>query len=411
MVEIGEASSGGGQGVTSRSARAIAWALLAISLACIPVGIAIVALTGIPVGQAVLLAPVACATFATVGALVSAGAPRSAVGWLLLGIGLVMGASILTSALNRWDVARPGTFTGASFVALADGQLWLLPLGFLIPRLLLLFPDGRLPSQRWRLVSWSQFAVLGGLLVSAFMPGPIRDYEQYVNPIGIGAFDFLHRLPAVLTPVVGALFVFATLGAVLAVIVRFRRSRGIERLQMKWVAWAVGVTAMLWVANPLVQRLFHTSVLEPLSLIGLVLSPVAVGVAVLRYRLYEIDRIISRTLVYGALTVVLGAAYAGLVLGGQAVFSSFAGGSNLAIAVSTLVVAALFLPLRSRVQRFVDRRFYRRRYDAQRTLERFGARLREQVELEALRGDLVGVVGETMQPAHVGLWLRTEAAR
>jgi hypothetical protein len=129
----------------------------------------------------------------------------------------------------------------------------------------------------------------------------------------------------------------------------------------------------------------------------------------LRYRLYEIDRVIARTLVYGSLTIVLGAAYVGLVLAGQTVLSSFAGGSDLAIAVSTLVVAALFLPLRSRLRRFVDRRFYRRRYDAQRTLEGFGARLREEVDLETLRGDLRGVVAETMQPAHVSVWLRQEA--
>ena len=133
--------------------------------------------------------------------------------------------------------------------------------------------------------------------------------------------------------------------------------------------------------------------------------PVAIGIAILKYRLYDIDRIISRTLAYAVLTVVLGATYVGLVLGAQAVFSSFAGGSNLAIAVSTLVVAALFLPLRSRVQRVVDRRFNRHRYDAQRTLEAFGARLREQVEFDALRSDLLGVVGETMQPAHTSLWL------
>jgi uncharacterized membrane protein YbhN (UPF0104 family) len=140
------------------------------------------------------------------------------------------------------------------------------------------------------------------------------------------------------------------------------------------------------------------------------LIPAAVAIAILRYRLYEIDRVISKTLVYGSLTVVLGAAYVALVLAGQAVFSSFAGGSDLAIAVSTLVVAALFLPVRARVQRFVDRRFYRRRYDAQRTLAAFGTRLREQVEIDGLRADLEEVVRETMQPAHVSLWLR-EATR
>ncbi len=138
------------------------------------------------------------------------------------------------------------------------------------------------------------------------------------------------------------------------------------------------------------------------------LLPVAIGIAILRYRLFDIDRVISKTLVYGVLSIVLGAAYVGLVLGGQALFSSFAGGSNLAIAASTLVVAALFLPARARVQRFVDRRFYRRRYDGQQTLHAFGSRLRRQVEVGALTRDLSGVARDTMQPAHVSVWLRRE---
>ena len=139
--------------------------------------------------------------------------------------------------------------------------------------------------------------------------------------------------------------------------------------------------------------------------------PLAVGIALFKYRLYDIDRLINRTLVYLALTVVLGASYIGLVLGGQALFSSFAGGSNLAIAASTLVVAALFLPVRSQVQGFVDRRFYRRRYDAQRTLESFGSRLREQVDLPTLQRELRGAVDETMKPAHVSVWLRAAGER
>ena len=169
-------------------------------------------------------------------------------------------------------------------------------------------------------------------------------------------------------------------------------------------ALAAGLTLAVTTGN-------DTSVRGILGGIGFGVSlfalPIAIGVAILRYRLYDIDRLISRTLVYGTLTLILGAAYVGLVLGGQALFASFAGGSNLAIAASTLAVAALFLPMRSRVQRFVDRRFYRRRYDAQRTLEAFGSRLREQVELDALATDLGAVVADTMQPTHVAVWLRS----
>jgi hypothetical protein len=195
-------------------------------------------------------------------------------------------------------------------------------------------------------------------------------------------------------------------GLLASVVVRFRRSRGDERQQLKWMLVAAGsLVAQIvvseaagdWLSDALDGLIFAAAVTA---------IPVAAGVAMLKYRLYDVDVVIRKTLVYGSLTVLLSLAYAGLVLAGQAVFSSFAGGSNLAIAVSTLVVAALFLPVRSRVQRVVERRFYRGRYDAQRTLESFGARLREQVELDALRGDLEGVVRDTMQPAHVSLWLR-----
>jgi hypothetical protein len=190
------------------------------------------------------------------------------------------------------------------------------------------------------------------------------------------------------------------------VVVRFRRSRGDERQQLKWMLVAVA----LLVCQVLLVEALPGELPDAIANAGFALAvaaiPVAAGIAMLKYRLYDVDVVIRKTLVYGSLTVLLGLAYVALVLAAQAVFSSFAGGSDLAIAVSTLVVAAFFLPVRSRVQRLVDRRFYRRRYDAQRTLAAFGARLREQTELDALSADVRTVVVETMQPAHVTLWVR-----
>src|SRR5262249_31346409 len=198
------------------------------------------------------------------------------------------------------------------------------------------------------------------------------------------------------------------LGAV-AIVLRFRRARGVERQQLTWLSFGAVVAALCFAVGVVFTFVFEVdlwSFAVPVAIWSVLLTA---GLAVMRYRLYDIDRLLSRTLSWIVLSALLGAGYVALVLAGQAVFSSVAGGSNLAIAVSTLVVAALFLPLRSRVQRVVDRRFYRRRYDAQRTLDAFGARVREHVELDGLRTDLHDVVDRTMQPAHVSLWLRGEA--
>ncbi len=231
-------------------------------------------------------------------------------------------------------------------------------------------------------------------------------YPDAENPVALSGIEF--GVVDAARPISGSLVFVVVLASL---VVRYRRSRGVEREQLKWLAFAaallvVGFLGATVAGTGLVSDLFFV-----LAIASVVFMPVAVAIAILRYRLYEIDRVISRTLVYGSLTVILGAAYAGLVLAGQAVFSSFAGGSNLAIAVSTLVVAALFLPVRSRVQGFVDRRFYRRRYDAQRTLEAFGVRVREEVDLPLLSADLRGVVAETVQPTHVSLWLRQGIGR
>jgi hypothetical protein len=257
-------------------------------------------------------------------------------------------------------------------------------------------------------VAWSVPAIVAAALTSGVvepgnLPEPLAEHQNALGIEGFGAAGSLN---------VALLVAFAVVAVVAAVdmVRRFLRSTGDERLQFKWFAYAtVGIPALmvgwlvLFAVDPDAVR-----VLELVFTFVLVLVPVAIGIAVLRYRLYDIDLLISRTLVYALLTVLLGAAYVALVLAGQAVFSSFAGGGDLAIAVSTLVVAALFLPVRARVQRFVDRRFYRRRYDARRTLDAFGARIREKTELTALRGDLEGVIRDTMQPAHVSVWLRSD---
>ena len=210
--------------------------------------------------------------------------------------------------------------------------------------------------------------------------------------------------------------VVAMVAGGISLVLRFRRARGVERQQymlftvaaVAFPVFSIGVNAFESAVSAHSGPMHQVdNVLNAITALIALLLPVSVAIAVLRYRLYEIDRLISRTLVYVALTVVLGATYVGLVLAGQAISSTFTGSSDLAIAASTLIVAALFLPVRSRVQHFVDRRFYRRRYDAQRTLEGFGARLREQVELETLSTDLALVVHETIQPSHVSLWLRS----
>jgi hypothetical protein len=398
----------------------LAWTIYGITLALIPVAIV---LGSIGVARGIeltdgrgspltlpLIAGGAAALAGTIGLLVATRQPGNAIGWIFSACGL--GYATISVAFTYADLSIVGRENLPAGTWCAWIASWLLiPTLFFAPSFVaLLFPDGRPPSASWRPVYWAVglFAAVA-LVASALDDGDLDAYEGTANPAGISgpgrdvvvAFNGLgERLVAPL--------MFLTV--LCSLVVRFRRSRGIERQQMKWLFFAgtviVGAFIVSFVVEPLVGSSWITDAAFLVGAVAVLLLPVAVAIAILRYRLYEIDRLISRTLVYAALSLVLGAAYVGLVLGGQALFSSFAGGSNLAIAASTLVVAALFLPVRSRVQRFVDRRFYRRRYDAQRTLEGFGTRLREQVDLGALEQDLHAVMTETMQPAHASLWLR-----
>jgi hypothetical protein len=274
----------------------------------------------------------------------------------------------------------------------------------------LIFPTGRLLSRNWR---WVAVALAGGLalhtVLTALAPGNLKMGNYLLpadNPLGV---DWLG-------PVQGAVYLIAPflfiLPSIVAVVLRFRRSRGVERQQMKLLVFgALAFPIGIWLTN---QRMRVPDELKPLFpgglLFGLAVSsvPIAIGLAVLRYRLYEIDLIIRRTLVYGALTALLALAYWAGVLVLQQVLRPLTQGSDLAIVGSTLAVAALFQPLRRRIQEAVDRRFYRRRYDAVRTLEDFSSRLREQIDLDSLQSELVAVVGRTVQPAHTSLWLRPQ---
>jgi hypothetical protein len=340
-----------------------------------------------------------------VGALVTSRLPANPIGWLFVGLVVALGISSVSDGYATLSVAHGHKGGLVPWAAWYESDVFVAFIAVLLFAVLL-FPDGHLASRRWRPAAWVGSA--GVLLITVavlFQDSKLQDYPMLRNPAGIDSPAFhLLFLPG---------FLFFDIGLVAAaasIVVRFRRARGVERQQLTLLLASAAFAATGFVASALAQNFVSDDVGTAVTLLGILSIPIAIGVAMLRYRLYEVDRVISRTLVYGALTVILGAAYAGLVLLGQAVFSSVTGGSNLAIAVSTLVVAALFLPLRSRVQRLVDRRFYRRRYDAQRTLETFGASLRREVDLESLTADLRRVIGETMQPAHVSVCLR-EATR
>ena len=348
---------------------------------------------------------VAALSFGSVGALIVARVEHNRIGWIfwLTGLSLAVG----NLAFQYADVGlyiADHRLPGAAFAA------W-LPVGIppafgLLGIALLLFPDGQLPSRRWQP---ALVMALAGIVLNVagygLRPGPLdAPFDVVDNPFGIpGAQEPLDALSGLGWLLMGLSVAFAAV----AMSLRLRRAHGVERQQLKWLAFAAAVTGAAIVADVIsyfIQDTGFESVRNAVLAFAFAVFPVAAGAAILRYRLFDIDVVINRTLVYGALTATLGGTYLALVL----LLGLTLGESNVAIAVSTLAVAALFRPARSRIQAGVDRRFYRRRYDAARTLEAFGGRLRDEIDLEALGADLSGVVRETVQPAHVSLWLRGE---
>jgi hypothetical protein len=388
----------------------LAWALWALAVA----GLAVVAWldrllrqTGRP--ELPVLTPKALppalgwVSAAIVGAVLASRRPRHPVGWLLLALGLTVCASGLAYGYTNYGAAHPGAAPAAGLVAaylpttLVMVNIWL---GFV----LLLTPTGTLPSPGWRW--WARVTVATLVALVVVVPLAAGPAGRLVGPVA--SPQDLHAFDGVLLVAYQAAMAVTNLALVAAaasLVVRFRRARGVERQQLRWVALATVVLALLImvVVVALTQGAFALAGLTG-SLCLLVL-PVAVGAAVLRYRLYDLDRIISRTLAYGLLTVLLGSAYAGVVLGLGRLLPQ---GSSLAVAAATLAVAAVFQPARRHIRQAVDRRFNRRHYDATETVEAFSARLRDQVDLDTLSAELLAVTDKTVQPTSASLWLRPQ---
>jgi hypothetical protein len=383
----------------------LAWTAFGVSAALSAAGVVLLAQVPAAVleraGQSFALSTLFVAillVFGLVGAVVASRLPSNPIGWLFLALALIEGVFELAFGYTHYSL-HVSPLPGEVWTAWLSN--WMSPLSPpLLVAALLLFPDGRPPSPRWRWVLWG-CPLLAVLAVAqyALAPGPLGEFPAVDNPAGV---TWLPEIPS--DPFVFALLVAAAAGLA----VRFRRSRGVERQQLKWFVYAAAMMAGFLVLSSLATALIGAAD-EDSILAGFLFAacisgvPIAAGIAILRHRLYDIDVVINRTLVYGALTATLGAAYLLLAL----LIGLTVGTSDVAIAASTLAVAALFRPARTRIQALVDRRFYRSRYDAARTLDAFGARLRDEIDLETLAADLRGVVQETVQPTHVSLWLRS----
>jgi hypothetical protein len=398
--------------VTQRSVAWVAWTLwlLALGLSALAVVFLVLsASTPIPPrfgprGADAIFA----VTMSTVGTVIAVRLPQNPVGWLFGAAGLGFAVAAFTFEYAVYGVlTQPGSVLGveAAWVAM---WIWLPALGALA-WVLLVFPDGRLLSPRWRPTVWA--AGIGSAMAAAgiaLTPGPFAEFAVVHNPFGLEDADQV----AALVTLGGMLGLgVALLSAGMSLAVRLHGARGEQRQQLKWLAYAAVLTAITWVASTICFLLFGT----PWWLAALVIGaldaiPVAAGIAILRYRLYDIDRLINRTLVYGLLTALLAIVYAGVVLVlGQLFGGIGASAPSWAVAAATLAVAALFQPARHRIQVAVDRRFNRRKYDAARTIEAFSVRMREELDLDTLSAELLAVADQTLQPTTASLWIRPPA--
>src|SRR5215213_7528020 len=404
----------------SRAASWLAWSLAGLCVAMFLASVVLHVLTrssqeATSTGDTLseLLIFVSFLAFPIVGALIASRHPRNPVGWICLVIGLFWTLIFLGDSI-------PGSGPYPVTMDALTQATWIPPVGLLGIYLILLFPDGKLPSRRWRSLAWlSGVVMVLASLIITFSPGPLEGHPGVRNPFGLEGAP-----PWVATAGIFILLLLplCMLASASSLVLRYRRSGGEEREQIKWIAFAASVVGLLYLITMLSSLTFSgpwggagtplwLGLLQQASLVSFTAVPIAVGFAVLKYHLYDIDILINCTLVYGSLTATLVALYFGGIVVLQGVFVALTGEkSTLAVVASTLLIAALFNPLRRRVQGFIDRRFYRNKYDARKTLDVFSVKLRNETDLDALSSDLVGVVRETVQPSHVSLWLRPDAA-
>ncbi|MDQ3911035.1 MAG: hypothetical protein M3305_04540 [Actinomycetota bacterium] len=415
MTEWAREQSRGVDGISARVAAWLAWSLWALSLALTALSLLVLVLNlshpDVPVYSFWAENVLFSVGYSTVGAVIVPRMPQeNRIGWLFCAIGLLWAVLHFIGEYAIYTLlAEPGSLPAGELASWVYCWLWVPGLGLLM-FLCLLFPNGRLPSARWR---W--FARLSALLMfvatvlAAFSPGPIAvGLPGIRNPLGI------EGLPNAYVPVQVLMLVLIAV-AVASLVVRRLYATGVVRQQTKWFTCASAVAAsggiLQYIISEPLELVWLGEVAYALVLIGLVCIPISMGIAITRYRLFEIDMIINRTLVYGSLTAMLVALYfVGIVVLQRVFVFLTSEQSTLAVVASTLLIAALFNPLRRRIQSFIDRRFYRSKYDARKTLEAFSAKLRDDTDLDALSGDLQGVVVETMQPAYVSLWLRPDKA-
>ena len=400
----------------ARAATPLAWSLCLLCVALAVGGPILGLLNGrtareIFVDEGIVTIAVLVVTFAVVGALVASHQPRNPIGWIFCVAALLQGISnsgfeYATYAL----LTRPGLLPLEAEMSWLVQWIWAPGLGLILVFLPLLFPNGRPPTPRWRFVGW--LGALSIVLITA--PATVILWSErgaaLVRPEGAAEEGTSHVLFQIVEYVGFPMMLVAGLGAVASLFVRYRRARGDERQQIKWFASAAALTLVF---TFVFEQMTNTKndllgvILTTLSVLFVPAIPVATGIAIFRYRLYDIDAIINRTLVYGSLSASLVLVYVGSVISLQYIFRTLTGGgSQLVIVASTLVIAALFNPLRRRIQEFIDRRFYRRKYDARNTLATFSQTLREETDLNALNAGLLSVVRETMQPEHLSMWLK-----